>query len=223
LLTDFDQTPAAAGGVESSLREADLFLPGLAALGQGKWVSVNARQLEPLIKQGERNASGNSKSKTDSAALLNHLKSALINNTTYANAGNHGGRTEYRLNVQAKDVLRQLSSDLSNLAQNSTLPGASGATSQMTDALNHAIAKAPQHVVLQLWVKDNKMQEVDLDLNQFAHKYPFALPLRILIGSGSPVAAPLGATPLQISRIAGLLGGLGGLGGSSMTPAPAAR
>jgi hypothetical protein len=93
----------------------------------------------------------------------------------------------------------------------------------MTDALKQAVAKDPQNLVLQLWVKGNKTQEVDLDLNQFAHTYPFALTLRILIGSGSPVAAPLGATPLQISRIAGLLGGLGGLGGSSLTPAPAAR
>jgi hypothetical protein len=33
-----------------------------------------------------------------------------------------------------------------------------------------------------------------------------------MIAAGSPVAVPRGATPLQMSGIAGLLGGLGGMG-----------
>ncbi len=63
----------------------------------------------------------------------------------------------------------------------------------------------------QLWVKNNKAQELDIDINQFAHTFPFAVPVRIVIAPGSPVAAPSGATPLQLSKIAGLLGGLGSM------------
>src|SRR5206468_7279982 len=101
-------------------------------------------------------------------------------------------------------------------AGSTPIPGASDIGNQMAAAL----AKVPQTVTLELWVKDNKMQEVDLDLNQFAHKYPFALPLRVMIAAGSPVAVPRGATPLQISGIAGLLGGLAGMGGSGVEQTP---
>ncbi len=87
----------------------------------------------------------------------------------------------------------------------------------MTQAINRAIATAPQTVVAQLWVKNNKLQEVDVDLNQFAHTYPFALPLRVVIASGSPVAVPPGRRRSQISGIAGILGGL------ATWEAPAAR
>jgi hypothetical protein len=206
LLADFGHDPAAAAGTQGDLEKADAFLPGLAALGHGQWVSADLHELAPLLKLGGLNMTQNSEYQASSAALARHLKSALVNNTTYTNLGNHGGRTEYRLTVEAHHVLKQLSGDLSNLAGSTPIPGAGDIGKQMAGALD----QVPQTISLQLWVKDNKMQEVDLDLNQFAHRYPFALPLRVMIAAGSPVAIPRGATPLQISGIAGLLGGLGG-------------
>ena len=208
LLSDFGQDPAGAASAQSGLEKANAYLPGLAALGQGQWVSADLHELAPLLKLGGLNMSPNSQYKANSTGLMRDLKSALINNTTYTNLGNHGGRTEYRLTVAAHQVLGQLSGDLSNLARSTPIPGATGIGKQIAGAL----PKVPRTVTLQLWVKDNKMQEVDLDLNQFAHKYPFPLPLRVMIAAGSPVAVPRGATPLQMSGIAGLLGGLGGMG-----------
>jgi hypothetical protein len=210
VLSDFGQDPVAAASAQSSLEKADAYLPGLAALGQGQWVSANLHELAPLLKLGGLNTSRNSQYQASSATLMRDLKSALMNNTSYTNVGNRGGRTEYRVTVNARSVLQQLSGDLSNLAGSTPIPGASDIGKQIAGAMD----KIPQAVALQLWVKDNKMQEVDLDLNQFAHKYPFALPLRVLIAAGSPVAVPQGVTPLRISGIAGLLGGLG----SAATP-----
>jgi hypothetical protein len=213
LLADFGQSPAAAAGARSGLEKADAYLPGLAALGQGQWVSANLHELAPLLKLGGLNLSRNNQYQASSTALMRDLKSALINNTSYTNLGNHGGRTEYGATVAAHHVLQQLSGDLSSLAGSTPIPGVGDIGKQMAGSLD----KVPQTVALQLWVKDNKMQEVDIDLNQFAHKYPFAVPLRVMIAAGSPVAVPRGATPLQISGIAGLLGGLGGL---RPTPGP---
>jgi hypothetical protein len=207
LLTDFGQNPSAASRAQRGLRKADGYLPGLAALADGRWVSVDRQQLAPLLKLGDPNASSNSATQARAGTLLDHLKSALINNTSYSNRGDHGGRTEYQLSVQARAVLQEISGDLSNLAGD-----AGGVTGRMTQSLSQALARAPQTVVAQLWVKDNKAQELDIDINQFVHKYPFAVPVRVLIAPGSLVAVPTGAIPLQLSKIPGLLGGLGGIG-----------
>jgi hypothetical protein len=214
LLSEFGQPPAAAQRARDGLAQADTYLPGLAALGAGKWVSINLQQLTPLLKLGGVDPSGSSQYQALPTALLDQLGATLKNNSTYSNLGNHGGRTEYQLNLKAGAILQRLSGDVSALMGRMPIPGASGMSSEMTQAINRAIATAPQTVVSQLWVKDNKLQEVDVDLNQFTHTYPFALPLRVVIASGSPVAAPR-ATPLQISGIAGILGGLGNLGGAS--------
>ncbi len=66
LLTDFGQG-ASAAKAQSGMRNADAYLPGLAALGAGKWVSVDRQQLAPLLKLGGANASANSANKASSA------------------------------------------------------------------------------------------------------------------------------------------------------------
>jgi hypothetical protein len=213
LLSDFGQPLARAKSLQDELAMGDTFVPGLAALGAGKWVSAHPQQLAPLLKLGGLGTSGTSQYQAGSSALLDHLESVLQNNTVYSNPVNQGGRTEYQANVQAGAILEHLSADVSGLAASIPLPGASGISSAVSQAINQAVATVPQTVCFQMWVKNNKLQEVDLDLNQFTHTYPFAVPLRVLVAPGSPVATPH-ATPLRISGIAGLLGGLGNLGGA---------
>ena len=57
-------------------------------------------------------------------------------------------------------------------------------------------------------MSNNKVQEIDIDLNQFDHKY------RLRGARADPDrtgrdghALPSGATPLDLSKLAGLLGG----------------
>jgi hypothetical protein len=213
LYSDFGQPLAGAKSLQAGLAKGDAFLPGLAALGAGKWVSANLQQLTPLLKLGGLSTSGSGQYQPGSSAWLDHLESALEHDTVYSNLGKQGDRTEYQANVQTRTILDQLSTDLSSLAASIPVPGASGMSSGISQAINQAVTTAPQTVALQMWIKNNRLQEVDLDLNQFTHTYSFAVPLRVLIAPGSSVAAPH-ATPLQISGIAGLLGGLGNLGGA---------
>ena len=231
LISDFGGRASTVTNVQRELGEADLYVPGVAALGHGKWISADPKALAPLLQRGASNSSnGNSAiSQTDTRTLLNHIKSALTSNTGYSNLGNHGGRTEYQLKVRAHDFLQSLRStlpnDLSSIAGRAAVPGASSLGSQVSKAIDGALAKTPKNetIAFQLWVKDNRAQEIDVDVNQFVRKYPFAVPLRFVFAPAAPVTAPSNAAPLDFSKVSGLLGGLmGGAGGSRAILTPSA-
>jgi hypothetical protein len=221
LLSDFGAPPPTASKVHSELRQGDQFVHGLSALGEGDWVSANLNALAPMLKPGASNSSNAPASEPNVSKLLSDLKSALTSNTSYANLGTHGGRTEYQLKVPARDFVRALKStlpsDLAGIAGGTGVPGVGSVASQASKALNQAQTEIPpgQTIAIQLWVKDNKAQEVDLDINQFVHKFPFAVPLRFVLAGGTPVTAPSGVTSLDFPSVSGLLGGL--MGGS-LTP-----
>jgi hypothetical protein len=169
-------------------------------------VSVQTSALAPLLN-GLKAKLPATTTPGSSQKLLDQLRAAFTNNATYTNAGNHGGRTEYTARLAAHNFVQQLAAALPSSM--SSIPGASS----VTKGLSGLASKIPanQSVVLQLWVSHNKLQEVDFDLNQFNHKLPFAVPLRVQIGSAAPVTAPSGATSLDLSKIPQLLSGL--LGG----------
>jgi hypothetical protein len=221
LLSDFGAPPPTPSKVQSELEQGNHFVPGLSALGQGDWVSANLNALAPMLKPGASKSSNAPASRANVSKLLNDLKSALTSNTSYSNLGTHAGRTEYQLKVQARDFVRTLAStlpnDLAGIAGGTGVPGVGSVASQVSKALNQAQTDIPpgQTIAIQLWVKDNKAQEVDLDINQFVHKFPFAVPLRFVLAGGSPVTVPSGVTPLDFSKVSGLLGGLMG---ASPTP-----
>jgi hypothetical protein len=228
LATDFGGKMSAATSAKDALNQADHYVPGLAALGNGDWVSADLKALAPLLKPAASNRTKTATSEGDARTLLNHIGSALTSHTSYVNLGDHGGRTEYQLTVQAHDFLQSLSStlpdDISRIAGDASIPGASSVASQVKKALDQALAEVPPHqtVNIQLWVKDNMAQEIDVDINQFLHEFQFPVPVRFLLGPGTPVTAPSNATPLDFSKVSGLLGGmLGGLGGSSAGAVPA--
>jgi hypothetical protein len=209
LLADFGQSASKAASFQKSLQGLDSFVPGISALGQNRWVSAQLSVLAPLLKNLP--AQQPAANPAASQKLLSQLQAAFTANTTYVNAGVHGGRTEYIVSVKAHQFLQQAMAALPSSL--SSLPGASSGTK----ALNGVANKVPagQTVVVDLWVRNNKAQEIDIDLNQFEHKYSFAIPLRILISAGTPVLVPPGVTSLDLSKIPQLLGGLmGGLGGS---------
>ncbi len=215
LLKDLGQDPSKAQSFSRSVDGANQYVPGLSALGQGNWVSVPSSALTTLL-QGLQSklpsSSASAPTPAMSKQMLSQLHLAFTSNTTYALAGTQGGRTHYTLTVAVRpfvqDVLTTLGSSLGNLA---SVPGASS----IAKNINSSISKIPanQKLVVDVWVSNKKVQEIDIDVNQFKHRYAFAVPVRILIGPGAPVTVPAGATPLNLSKLGGMLGGV--LGGSS--------
>jgi hypothetical protein len=200
----------------SSLQNANNYVPGLSALGDGKWVSVPASQLAALLQglqaemPGAAGGSSSSASDQQIGQLWTQIENAFNANATYVKVGTHAGRTHYTAALALKplvqDVERSLPSSLGSI------PGASSIGKQ----INGVVGKlGNRKLVADVWVSDNKVQEIDIDLNQFDHQYGFAVPLRIRIGPGATVVPPTGATPLNLSNLGDMIGGM--LGGGSST------
>jgi hypothetical protein len=212
LQADFGHAPGKTAGIEAALQKLDRYVPGLAALGKGDWVSINKSSLQPLIALFEHfatTANGKAAAPAKAAAdsLVGELHSAFNANTTYTNAGTIGGRTQYDVTIDLKNFAQQVAPALQSLLSALPLGAAEVSSSQIASA----IAKLPATAKLQLFVAGGKPQEVDLDLNQFApagHKAPFPVPLRVVIAPAPSIVAPAGATPIDLSNLGQLLGGM---------------
>ena len=223
LLGDFGQSMSAAAGIESDLQKGNQYVPGLDALGQGKWVSVTKASLAPLLsifKSLENSSLGKSSVSQYKAAALQlegDLKTAFKDNATYTNAGTSGGRTRYDVSVALQALVQQAGSALETFM--GSFPGLGD---KITSAdITKAASLVPADAQLQLYVKDNRAEEIDVDINQFLpakDKAPFPIPVRLVIGQPGTISAPSGATPLDLSKIGSLVEGmLGGLSGGSFS------
>jgi hypothetical protein len=207
---DLDQSPGAVSGFQNALESPDAnnSVPGLSALGQGNWVSVPASELTALLQAA--GGSSSSASGQQMQQMWTQLRNAFSDNVTYTKVGTHDGRTHYTARLALKPFVQDVQQSLP--ASLGSIPGASSVGKQLNDAIGQL---GNRKLVADVWVSDNKVQEIDVDLNQFDHKYGFAVPLRIQIGPGAPVVAPSGATPLDLSKLGGMLGGM--LSGGSST------
>jgi len=209
LLSDFGQPSSDATKFQNGLQSLNSYVPGIAALGQGQWVSAQTSAFAPLLK--DLKTAEPAATPAASLKLVDQLRAALAANSNYVNEGTNGGRTEYAVTVQVHNFVQQAETDLSSSL--SSLPGASDLTKGLTEAQN----KIPtgQTAVFDLYVSNQRVQEIVIDLNQFIHKFTFPVPLQIQFNSGTSVAAPQGATALNLSKLSSLLGGL--LGGATST------
>jgi hypothetical protein len=218
LLTDVGQNPSEAAKLQSELTQANSYVPGLSALGDGGWVEVTHASIEslaPILKQAEAKGGAPASSSAVSSALSairQEVGAALRSNSTVAALGNQDGRSGYSLTLAVRAFLNAVGPDLqASLAKIPTLG------TELSGALTKISAKVPsgQTAVVDLYVADNKLSEADINLNQFAgsQKVGFAVPLKVAFSSPSAPSAPAGATALDLSKLPSLLNGL--LGSSS--------
>ncbi|HET6963280.1 MAG TPA: hypothetical protein VFH58_00820 [Acidimicrobiales bacterium] len=227
VLSDVGQANnASAAKVGSTLQQADQFVPGLGALGQGKWVELSKQSiqsLQPYLKQLQQQAqqsTGSTSETTLSQAQIRSvlgkleadLRTAINGNVTFASLGNSNGRTEYSATANvsgfANSILPLIQRDLSSL------PGFGSMTSNDISKAQKSIPPG-QTAVVNLYVSNNKLSEADLDVTQFmkTNKPSFPVPVRMAVDNPGQIAAPPGATQLDLSKLPTLLQGLmGGLG-----------
>jgi hypothetical protein len=230
LLQDFGRPASDGQQVETALAKADRYVPGLAALAAGQWVSISEASLQPLLGMlktfGASSALGSQSSSSSIQASVDQLENSLINalknNASFSNAGTTGGRTLYNVTLALKSFVKQAGPAVQSFA--SSVAGDLG--SKITNAdIAKAASGVPAHATMQLYVENNKAQEIVIDLNQFVpakEKLSFAVPVQVLIGEPGAVQAPAGATPLNLSNIGGLFAGMmGGNSGSSSSSASA--
>jgi hypothetical protein len=221
LLQDFGQPASEGRSAEAGLSQASRYVPGLAALAAGRWVSISEASLQPLMgilkMSGASSESGGASSPSSIGASFQHLESSLMNalknNASFSNAGTSSGRTQYNVTVALKSFVEQAGPAVQTFA--SSLPGGLGSKISTAD-IDKAASKVPAHATMQLYVKNDKAQELVIDVNQFLpaqESLPFAVPVQVFIGEPGPVQPPAGATPLNLSSLGQLFAGI--MGGNS--------
>jgi hypothetical protein len=227
LLADFGSS-AQASSIDHTLQQADQVVPGLAALAQGNWVEVSQASLQSLSgllnqyasSSGSGGAAINpSQLGTEYGELASDVLAALQANSVTQPAGTTpDGRTHETATLNVHNFLTAVGPELK-----SDLASIPGVGSNISDQLNQAESKIPanQTVMADLYLQNNTLQEIDVDLNQFASasdKAPFAVPVKAVFGTSPSISPPSNPTPLDLSKLPTLLGGLmGGQGGSSST------
>jgi hypothetical protein len=222
LLQDFGLPASDGKSAITGLDRADRYVPGLAGLAQGRWVTVSKASLQPLLGMLKTFAGSSlgSQSSTNSGnmaasirQLENSLKSTLKNNASYSNAGTTGGRTRYNITVSLKSFVKQAGASIQSFA--SSLPAGMGNKISNAD-ISKLESEVPAHATMQLYVENDKAQEIVINVNQFLpakDQAPFAIPVQLLIGEPGAVRAPAGAKPLDLSNLGQIIRGM--MGGSS--------
>ena len=191
----------------------------LAKAAKGEWVSLDLAKAAAAAKDSglldalPTSAPSPSVDAAKVQKLVDDLKKAYQDKATITDLGENGDRGKgYRLGAPAKQVAQAVSADLIALV------GKDG-EAQVTKA----IGKIPDKTFnLDLWVKDDKLSAVSLDLTQFLTKpvtgHKLALDIGIAVDSGK-VTAPSGATEIDVKSLlsqfpAGALSG----GGAGLEP-----
>lgn len=212
LLTTLGLPTSDAAQFQSGLQSANTYVPGLSALGQGQWVEVSRASLQPFLGLVKGAGGSQSTQQTSSAAnkLRSDLEAAFKSNTTFKADGTSGGRTHYQSITAIQPFVQQALTAFNN--DISALPGGSLIIGKVFSGLSKDVTKIPAGLTatFDFFVQDNKVQEVDLDTNQFEHKYSFPVPIKLVLGSATNITAPSGATQLDLSKLPQLLGGLVG-------------
>lgn len=209
LLTLSGQDPSMLDAYASQLPPA---LQPLAKAAKGEWIAVDlveaARSLgatgllDRLPKQDA--------SRVDPAAvstLMQHLKDAYRTKARITDLGEGDRGTGYRLTAPAKQVVQAIEPDLIALAGTSA-----------TDVKKGIAAMPDRDVAVDVWVKDDVVSAVSIDLAQFAEKpldAKAALQIAVAVG-GEPVSAPAGASKLNVAEaLVGLGGAMGSMAGAT--------
>jgi hypothetical protein len=222
LATDFGKSTSSVQKATSQLSALNTYVPGITALGAGNWVEIThagIQSLEGVLKQAEQSTSSTT---LNSGQLQNQflqlrtkILAALQTDSTFTSLGSTGGRSEYSVTVQIANFLNTISPAISSAF--SSIPGYG---SKVSSGLQQAQSSLPsgQTATADLYVSNNKVSEIDFDVNQFTKKYSFPIPVRISVSSPGGPGAPSGATVLDLSKLPSLLQGLLGSSGSSTTP-----
>lgn len=190
-------------------------LSPLASAAKGEWISIDLVKAAAAAKDSGLLAALPSSAPTpavDAAKLqklLDGLRTAYQQKATITELGESGDRGQgYRLGAPAKQVAEAVSDDLIALI---------GAGSEAE--VRKAITQIPDKTFnLDLWVKDDKLSAVSLDLTQFLKKPVEGRKLAVEVDidlDSADVSAPSGATEIDVKELlgqfpAGVLSGAAG-------------
>jgi hypothetical protein len=220
--------------IDRSLAELPPELAPLAKAAKGEWVSIDLTKLVKAAKDSGALDNLPTPAPTpslDAAKLqnfLNSLKAAYDKQATITEIGKDGARGQgYRVGAPAKRIAQAVSDDLIALV---------GRESEAQ--IRTAITRIPdKNFYIDVWVKDDALTDVQVDLTQFLDKPAPGRKLAVDIAvntTPAAVTAPAGATEIDVAKLmkdlpstlAGLTSGgtaVTGSGGSGLPSEKEAR
>lgn len=173
-------------------------VPALGALAAGKWISVNLKSvMQQLSSMGMTTSSTTPAERT---RVLNAVHNLLVHSEKVTGSGQH-----YVLTFNDRAVVQQLGGVLAAVPGASALPQAS----KLSQAANRI--PASRVTTLNATVNSGRVTRLSLPLNQFDTQKSLTgrASIDMALASAGPVAAPSGATPLDISQLIHMFSGLG--------------
>ncbi|NUR31282.1 MAG: hypothetical protein HOV83_36465 [Catenulispora sp.] len=187
------------------------FQAPVQALVAGKWIGVSAQDLKGLEQMAKSMGGGDLGSATPTApdtkmlaGMEASLMKALTQDATVTDKGSGKYEVTGKVKVIGQDILQAISPALTSV------PGKSKAD---LDKLRESLNDVPdsQTVTFDVWLKNNQISELQLDLAQFAPKDQTGgghLPLDAKFSQdAAKVSAPDGVTNVDLQKLMGSLGG----------------
>ena len=203
--------PRSLASVRHGLDQASALIPGLSALGNGQWISLDLMQ---VLRQSGVTPSTPTQSQL--SQLQAGLRQALAGTYQVAYAGTTSGGQRYAVSVNVRRLVTQLGAFYASLPGMADLP-----------VLRSEFAALAQRVPATLTarldavVSGGRLSQVTLPLNQFDLHHQMPGPVSIVVGisSAGPIAAPAGATAINPAAISQMFGQFfKGMMGSSSAP-----
>jgi hypothetical protein len=200
LATKFGGTAADVASIRGEVAGE---VPGLSALFDGKWVSVDSKELTGLAGA----ETGLPSPDAQQEQVLKELN-ASANNL-----------------LEGASVVRD-SADDNHIIVTSSTAKAYAEGQRLADTLlgklgNELPKTAPKDrpIVLDMWVDNGKFTAAEINVLQFVDGATGRVAVRIDVASGQPIAIPEGATKIDTKSLAGAMAGLSpGIPGGLPTP-----
>ena len=167
----------------------------------GQWVSLPASTLSSLATLSGGAASS---APSQGPKLFADLRQAIDKDVTVTTAGSDSRGTHYVLHADTK----ALATDLRSAVQDG-VPGGGVISQRLPTNVTH------QNVRFDAWVRGGALSQLSINLLQFGDTSTVpagaTLPLTITFDrTGSDIAAPTGATPVDLTQLGTLVGALTG-------------
>ncbi|SDY38943.1 hypothetical protein SAMN05444365_102105 [Micromonospora pattaloongensis] len=163
---------------------AGMVAPGMAALFDGGWVSQN---VEELTKLGGAGPVGADAAAVDPAKLTAEFTTSAENLLNSAELTRH-----------AEDRDRIVATVRTKNAYDEAVRLAKAVQPELAGEIDSSEAPADRPIRIDLWVQDDKLTAVELDVIQLVEGAKGRVAVRVEIATGREIVAPEGATPLDL-------------------------
>jgi hypothetical protein len=184
-------------GIHAAVEQAGTHVPGLSALADGQWVTIPHSELvaiEKLAKSPGKAVTTPAFSPAELVKLRNAAETAFASSVDFKDNGSSGGRHEYTLTAHIGTFVRDLAAQP---AIKSAIAGAGGAGSRDLSKAADGVPAGTQGQV-QIFAAHGKVVQIRVDLAQFGHSLAQPVYLSLGFAGGSKVAAPSGATTVDL-------------------------